>query len=351
MKLLVCALGLGAVTLLCGTACTTRMGLPQYELDEQEDTSAPHAAQSDRLVVDEQVPLEGTLDRARDPALVLLRAGDRACSATFIAKDVVVTARACVQDASALEVSVHVSDEPADEPAAARALEILLTNGEVNEPGLGFVVLDAELSTMRPLGLRASRVAAGNRLRAAGHVAQGGTYPFGTRVVREHVRVLSEGERTFFLAELGCRSLEGAPALDPSNGQIVGILVAPGERCDGEGASNQYLRVDAYADAFDRALTRSGLYKERNKEGVLSADARPRGASRPGTKKPPSDVGATCNQGADCATGVCIVHMDQDDAQERAYCSRACGRGDRCPTNYRCTVVEGASSSMCVLAP
>ncbi len=37
-----------------------------------------------------------------------------------------------------------------------------------------------------------------------------------------------------------------------------------------------------------------------------------------------------CATGADCAAGVCV------SVGTAAYCSRPCGTGDRCPTNFHC---------------
>lgn len=326
-------------------ACSARMGLPDPEgetrsaLDAGVDAAAPTLA-------DEQRPPEGVMDRGRDPALVLLRGPAGDCSATFVAKDVVLTARPCVAGGEPGALTVHFGDEPDDEPESARGLEIVVDDArEERDDDVAFVVLDATFTTQQPLGMRASGVAAGNRARAVGHSSGTESWAPGLRLLREHVRVRGEAGPLFYLAEAGCRFVPGGPALDEATGQILGVLTGPGDTCDGEDASNRYVRIENYADLFDRALSRSGLYATRDDQGLLPADAKPKGASRPGTRKPPSEVGGMCTAGYECATGLCILQED------RTYCSRACGRGDRCPTGYHCESIVGASSTACVLAP
>lgn len=334
---------LGLALALLG--CSTRMGLPEAEARLERATDAGADAESS-LVVDEVRPPLGVADRGRDPALVLLRGPAGDCSATFVAKDVLLTARACVDANDPGSLTVHVGDEPADEPESARGLEVLIEAENEGDDDIAFVVIDAVFTTQKPLGIRVNGIAAGNRVRAVGHSSGTDWMAYGARVLREHVRVRGEAGGAFYLSEGSCSYLSGGPALDPSNGQIVGVLTGPGDTCEGEGASMRYVRIERYADLYDRALGRSGLAVAlADLDGAPPEEARPRGASRPGTQKPPSEVGGICAAGTDCATGVCILHED------RAYCSRACGRGDRCPTNYRCEDAPGASSTVCVLAP
>ncbi len=326
-------------------ACGARMGFsdPDGETGTAVDAGSDAA---DEVVAHEQRPPEGVMDRGRDPALVLLRGPAGDCSATFVAKDVVLTARPCVAGAEPGALTVHFGDEPADEAHSARGLEIIVDSArEDQENDLAFVVLDATFTTQQPLGMRASGVAVGSRARAVGHSSGTESWAPGLRLLREHVRVRGEAGPLFYLAEAGCRFVPGGPALDESTGQILGVLTGSGDTCDGEDASNRYVRIENYADLFDRALSRSGLAATRDDQGLLPAGAKPRGAGRPGTRKPPSEVGGMCAAGYDCATGLCITQED------RAYCSRACGRGDRCPTSYHCQTVAGASSTACVLAP
>lgn len=338
---------LSLIVALCTVlACSARMGLPDADGSETSTARDAGADAAPVILADEQRPPEGVMDRGRDPALVLLRGPNLDCSATFVAKDVVLTARPCVAGADPGALSIHFGDEPDDEPASARGLEILVdAERDESDDDVAFVVLDATFTTQQPVGMRASGVAAGNRARAVGHSVGTERWSRGLRLLREHVRVRGEAGPLFYLAEAGCRFVPGGPALDEATGQILGVLTGPGDTCDGEDASNRYVRIEGYADLFDRALARSGLAATRDDHGVLPADAKPRGASRPGTRKPPSEVGGMCAAGSDCATGLCIVQED------RTYCSRACGRGDRCPATYHCESVAGASSTACVLAP
>jgi len=336
-----------AVTTAClVSACSTRMGLPEAEetVQRQSTDAGPDGAPS--LAVDERLPPEGVPDRGRDPAVVLLRGPTGDCSATFVAKDVLVTSRPCVAEDVAGELTVHLGDQPQHEPESARVIEIVIDESRAAaEDDVAFVVLDAAFGTQKPLGIRPSSVAPGSRVRAVGHASNDDGYPYGSRILREHVRVRGEAGPLFYLGEVGCRSLPGGPALDQSTGQIVGILAGPGDTCDGEGASNRYVRIEEFADLYDWALSRSGLSAVLDEAGEIVEGKAPKGSSRGTTRKPPSEVGAMCTTGADCATGVCILHED------RAYCSRACGRGDRCPATYHCEGAPGAASTVCVLAP
>ena len=343
------AVPFAALTALALAACSNRLGLGT------EGRDAPSAAPSDAgadaestLLASEQRPPEGAPDQGRDPALVMLSGPARDCTATFVAKDVLLTARACVEDAMPESLTIRVGDEPGGERAASgHGIEIVV--GDAQDPAeddIAFVVLDAAFPTMQPLGMRGSGVALNARVRTVGHSSGTETRAFGARLVREHVRVRGETDGAFYVAELGCRFFSGGPALDEATGQILGVLVAPGDTCDGDDASNRYVRMERFADLYDRALSRSGLGALlASNQGVMPPDGRPRGASRPGSHKPPSEVGSTCETGADCATGLCMMHED------RAYCSRACGFGDRCPATYHCEDAPGASATSCVLAP
>src|SRR5262249_46488321 len=106
-----------------------------------------------------------------------------------------------------------------------------------------------------------------------------------------------------------------------------------------------YTRADAFLPLIDEALRRAVDPGEGDPDADAGVEKIPDGgrAKDAGTShgKPPTDMGAACDTGADCSTGVCVsAHGEQ-------YCSRTCGSGDRCPTGYSCTKAT-SGVSVCV---
>jgi secreted trypsin-like serine protease len=176
--------------------------------------------------------------------------------------------------------------------------------------------------------VRATGIAQGGHVIAVGYGKSVDGAAAGTKLERDHVKVLETTDDEFFVGEATCQGDSGGPALDEATGEIVGVVSRGGQECDGPGAHNVYTRADAYRMLIDDALNRGDLSTWKKRDG---------GA----TKKPPTDVGAACEHGSECAAGVCVAEGG------RRYCSRSCDASDHCPTHFRCQVAENGSS-VCV---
>lgn len=335
------------VMLACAWACSASDVTDVKPLERSGTEGSGDAKAS----VDETEIVRGVVSNGRDPAVVALRIGGQAlCTGALVAKDVVLTARHCVSksasavacppdgvqvygDRPASSIEVLLGDQVDGQDAAARGREIVSPNGvTLCDADIALVVLDRPIKNVRPLGVRTTGVAKGDRVRAVGFGKRGDDLGAGVKLVREHVPVLAVRAAEFTVGEATCQGDSGGPALDEATGEIVGVVSRGGPSCEGAGVHNIYTRADTFGWLVDAALARSGL-----SEVPDGGDAGPKGAPRAGKDKPPSDVGSACAAASDCAAGVCVREAD------KAYCSRACGNGDRCPTRFHCQKVEGAS--------
>jgi len=359
---------LAVTTILASAACGASPDKSDLRASAENAASGGSGA-APATPADEVEIVSGVPDHNRDPAVVAVMIGQTAmCTGTLISPRLVLTARHCTSrtveavscPASGVQVlgprqasslSILVGDDVASAHVVAHGSQVVAPSGvTLCDADVAIIVLDQPVKIVKPLPVATHGVAVGDRVRAVGYGREGDDAAAGTKLVREHVRVLSVTNAELTVGEATCSGDSGGPALDEDTGEVVGVVSRGGPSCEGTGVHNIYTRADAFSWLVDEAFaTVAGL------DHVGSPDAGAPGTAAPkGTKqKPPSDVGGPCEKGADCAAGVCITGTDGK------YCSRPCGSGDRCPAHYHCQPVasgsSGASSdtssSACVAVP
>lgn len=327
---------------------------------------SPSALPSGDVHVDEDGIVRGVDDKGRDPAVVAVDVdGQGLCSGALIAPDAVLTARHCVewteehvscppagpQVGKAREpgtLAILVGDDVATARVAARGREIVVPAGaELCDGDIAVLLLDQPILGITPLALREAGIAQGDHVRSVGYGKRTDSEAGGTKLLREHVRVLDATPFEFRVGEATCQGDSGGPAFDEANGEIVGVVSRGGPSCDGNGVHNIYTRTDAFLSLIGDALAEdstdddagasmsaadSGKTKKHKDAGSRGKkkDAGSRG------QKLPTDLGGECKKGDECATGACVTQG------ARQYCSQGCAAQDPCPTHFKCLAsVEG----------
>jgi len=303
------------------------------------------------------VDVVGVPDRGLDPSVVALtNSHGETCTGVLLANDVVLTARHCVMDASvpvtcglawpaASPATVHVfTGVPGPSVAWASVGAAILTSDDPSLCGadVAIVILESPLQGVPVSVVSESGMAQGGYVRTVGL-----GWPVGAlsamALLREHLPVLSVSGFELAVGEATCVATGGSPAFDETTGQIVGILSRWGSQCGGTGEFDVFTRADGFSGLVKQALvwapTLASAASTPDGGLRLTDGGRVRDAGH--TKKPLTDIGAACSEGAECGTGVCVT------VEGSQYCSRSCTPFDSCPTDFKC-VVSAAGESVCV---
>ena len=315
--------------------------------------AADGGAEGDPQAADQVEIVKGVPDRNRDPAVVAVGIGESAlCTGTLISSRLVLTARHCTSrtvesvtcpakgvqilgDRDPKTLGIYLGDDYASASLVAHGTAIVAPSGvTLCDADIAIIVLDTDVKLAKPLPVSTKGATVGARLRAVGYGRAGDGESAGTKLVREHVKVLSATSAELLVGEATCQGDSGGPAIDESTGAVVGVVSRGGPQCDGTDVHNIYTRVDAFSWVFEKAFAEVAGLDHDGTDGGVSTNP-----SKGSDQKPPSDTGSACDSANDCAAGICIT------AGDKKYCSRSCGTGDRCPNGYHCQPIDSGGEA------
>jgi hypothetical protein len=221
------------------------------------------------------------------------------------------------RDVPPATIVVRSGDDAATAAERAHGRAILVSPGEdFCDADIALVLLDSAVEGVAPYALRPTGAATADHVRTVAWVD-------GALILRDHILVEATSPSEIGLHEPTSPFGAGGPALDETNGAIVGIASRAGPAGLDQ---TTYVRTDAFVPLFQEAMAESAFGSPSTSEHLLKAH------------DGPADMGSTCRRGADCAAGECVT------VDAARYCSRSCQPRDRCPSTFRCEIARGGGA-------